>query len=75
MNHVTIRTRTLEGVRIGCYYVTNPEKLKELEIKKKGVRILEQAIYASGLMINPFDVVEASLTCDEKTYRYVVNNE
>lgn len=72
MNHVTIRTRNADGVMVGSYTTTEPDSLKNLEDKHKAFRALEQAIHSSGLMVNPFLVTEASVACNNLTYRYVV---
>lgn len=74
MNRVSLRTRTPEGVRVGTYVVSDTLALEDFENKNKSLRALEQAIYASGLMVNPFDVTEACVSCGNLTYRYVARS-
>lgn len=70
MNQVKVRVITPASTRNGTYYVTDPSVLNDLECAHHGLRALEQAIYASGLMVSPFDVAEAVVSCNGATYRY-----
>jgi len=72
MSHVTLRTRTADGVMVGSYTTADPDSLMNLEDKHKALRALEQAIHSSELMVNPFMVTEASVACNNLTYRYTI---
>jgi hypothetical protein len=74
MNRVSLRTRTPSGVRVGTYTVSDTLVLEDFENKNKSLRALEQAIYASGLMVNPFEVTEACVSCGGLTYWYVARS-
>lgn len=72
MEQVKLRVRTPEGVTEGRYAVSDPTVLLNLECPVKGLRALEQAIYASGLYISPWDVHEAIASTVHQTYRYTL---
>lgn len=46
-------------------------ELSGLESRTASLRTLEKLICATGLTVNPFDVVEAVATEDGKSYHYV----
>lgn len=71
MHEVSLRLRTPEGVHTGIYHVSDIESLKRLEQPRNGLHAVEEAVYATGLPINPFDVTEAVASCDVFTFHYV----
>jgi len=70
MHTVKIRVRTPEGSFNGEYAIEDPSTLERLENPHKGLHALEEALYASGLMVNPFDVTEASVFTEKLTFLY-----
>ena len=67
---VNLRVRTPEGVVTGVYQTADVRSLEDYESTTKALRALEIGICASGLVVNPFDVSEAVVSCNGNTYRY-----